>query len=669
MHPSQSNSDGTDNRGNGWPLSGGAAWRIAAGYLLFGGFWIVATDWLLPLLVADPGWWQTVKGLVFVAASAGLIYGLVRREITRRTDAEQQLRRSDEKYRALFKNNATGAFRAAPDGTLLEANAALADLLGAGSAEALTGRPLADLFAHPEAYDTWREAIRAEGAVTNLEAELTRTGEESVWALIHSVWVEVDRREAFISGTVADVTAQKEARERLEGYAYRDPLTELPNRRYLEEQAETSLAHARRHDERVALLYLDLTWFKRVNDTLGHQAGDEVLIQLGERLKRVVRDEDVLSRVGGDEFAFLLHDMAGVEEARRAAGRLREAIDRPFEVEGRTVRIRGKFGIALFPDHAETFSSLLAAADDAMYRAADAEETIQVARTKPDTEPTDLLAREETVRRAVEDERLELHLQPICRVRTGEVVGAEALCRLRDADGDLVPPADFIPVAERTGLVARIDEWMVRAAADLLPTACGELGLDWIGVNFSARSLAREDFCERVAEVVPPPGELDGRLVAEVTESVAIRDPERGAEVFRRLKDCGLRVAIDDFGTGESAIAYLKQLRADMVKVDMIFVRGIEESDEDEELLRAISNLCKTLDASVVIEGVETADQRSKLEGCNLDFAQGFYFGRPIPAETFLQRCRSEAMFEAAEELGPAVGEPTSHSPDPGDGP
>lgn len=612
----------------------GSALRVGLLYLLFGAGWILLTDNLLPRMVDVTGPWQTYKGLLFVLLSAGVIYVLVRRELHARRLAERHREAYQRRYQALFEQNVAGVFRTTVDGEILDCNQALAELLGYERPEEVVGTDAATHYADPDQREVWIEELRDDRLVRNFELHLRRRDGSDVWALMNAGLIEEEEtRGPLLAGTMVDVTEEKQLRDELEAYAYHDSLTGLPNRRYLKEEALAVLSKARRDGAVVALLYLDLNRFKRINDTLGHDAGDDLLFQVGRRLERHVREEDLAARIGGDEFAVLLNTIDDIEGARNAASRLHEKLSDPFFVAERSLHVDTSVGVAVYPDHGGTFADLLSHADQAMYQSFQGTASITVYQPTSGQRVRDQLAEEEDLRQALLNDQFELHYQPIYQIADHTVVGAEALMRWNHPELGLRRPGSFIPVAEMSGLIRELDLWAVKTALDTAERLATDGPLDWCAVNVSAQSLGHDDVLGRFQEWLEASELRPGSLVIEVTESTAMQDPRGATQVFRNLQDRGARVAIDDFGTGHSALAYLKNLPVDLVKLDMIFVRGIEAGQREDRLLRALIELGRTLEVVVVAEGVERERQYSRLAEHRCDLAQGSHLGQPVMLE------------------------------------
>jgi diguanylate cyclase (GGDEF)-like protein/PAS domain S-box-containing protein len=437
-----------------------------------------------------------------------------------------------------------------------------------------------------------------------------------------------------------DVTERRVAEERISHLAYHDSLTGLPNRALLREHLEPALARARRSGNSVALLYLDLDDFKLVNDSFGHDAGDELLCQVAERLQARRRAADVLARQGGDEFLLLLTDLGeepGASAMAAAQGML-DCLAEPFRTADESFHLNGSIGISIFPRDADDAATLLRHADTAMYEAkADGRSGVMRYEQRP-TASIDRLSLTTRLRRAIERDELVLHWQPIVVPSDDRLHAVEALIRWQDPARGLVPPAEFISVAEETGLIEQVGAWVLDAICR--QRAAWRLqGTDpRVHLNVSPRELRQSDYAEKMLAIVAGHGQgLDG-LTIEITETVAMRERARTEPVLRRLVDAGAQVAIDDFGSGYSSLTRLRSLPVQVLKLDRTFLAEVPERPEAAAVVNAVLELAAALGMLAVAEGVETEAQRSFLveRGCPL--AQGFLLGRPVPAAALTER-------------------------------
>jgi diguanylate cyclase (GGDEF)-like protein len=423
-----------------------------------------------------------------------------------------------------------------------------------------------------------------------------------------------------------------EARQALEVMALHDRLTGLANRYALEARLEQSIASARRHGKRLAVLFMDLDRFKAINDSLGHDRGDELLKAVAQRLTACVRDADTVARLGGDEFILVLNDIDEPGSVANLAQKLIEATERPVLVAEQTLGTSVSIGISLFPDDGDERGQLMKNADIAMYHAKSAGRgNYQFFNASMNEAVTERLRLEMALRQALERREFLLHFQPQLDLASGRITGVEALIRWQRGQ-ELVPPATFIPLAEESGLIVAIGEWVLLSACETLAAWRRQgLGEVQMAVNLSARQLRQPGLAGQVARLlerfVLPPGLLE----LEITESAAMEDPEATIRNLRSLKDLGVRLAIDDFGTGYSSLAYLKLFPIDRLKLDRTFVKDIETDPNDAAICAATVGLAHMLNLQLVAEGVETPAQLTYLQGLGCDALQGYLCSHPLP--------------------------------------
>ncbi|KGE03661.1 putative bifunctional diguanylate cyclase/phosphodiesterase [Pseudohaliea rubra] len=474
--------------------------------------------------------------------------------------------------------------------------------------------------------------------------------------------MKVDERDAQLTERQQEldqaVKRVSETRERLRHLAYFDTLTSLPNRRLFTEQLSLLLKLAARNKQQVALLLLDLDNFKRVNDSLGHRAGDELLREIGDRLASCVRDSDVihrnaddearmdLSRMGGDEFTVVLNQLDHAESASRVAARLAKAIARPFSLDGQEVVITCSIGIAVSPEHAEDVEGLLRAADTAMFNAK-RQGRNRYLFYREDMEGANLerLKLETELRKARDLGQLLLHYQPQVDSRSGAVVGAEALVRWHHPDFGMVPPFKWIDLAEELGIINEIGEWVLRRACSDLASLHEEgLPLPKVSVNVSALQFT-ESFVHLVDTVLKETGLPPEALELELTEGIMIGSQEGAVRIVEELKALGVRTSIDDFGTGYSSLSYLTRLVLDELKIDRSFVLGLASGERNAELVRGIIAMAKSLHLEIVVEGVESPGELAFFQREGADVIQGYLFSAPVPLEK-LRPLLQPAYFE-----------------------
>lgn len=562
-----------------------------------------------------------------------LFIGIIR-DITERKAAEEGLRQSEERYRAVIERTSEGVcLLDFETRRVLESNRALEAMLGYEPG-GLEGR-LADDFVVGDDEDMARNLgeisrrgslaaresryRRRDGSVLEVEASGTRIpyGDRSVACAI-----------------IRDITGRKRLEQELEHRAYHDELTGLPNRALFIEHLARALSDPGRPGA-LAVLFLDLDNFKFVNDSLSHEAGDRLLVELAGRLRSCLRRADSAARLGGDEFTVLIEAAADAERAVAVAERIARSLEQPFLIDGRELLATFSIGIALSESGIETPEELLRNADTAMYRAKESGRArYEIFDASMNDRALERLELETDLRRAVERDEIEVYYQPKVSVRTGEIYGVEALARWRRPGRGLVSPASFIHIAEETGLISSIGE-------RVLERACEQTRL-WqrryggtprtVCVNLSARQLRSPGLVVSVRDTLARSGLAPDSLVLEITETVAVDDIRVNAETLRALKDLGVRLAVDDFGKGYSSLAYLKRLPVDLLKIDRTFVSGSGDGAADMMLVEAIMSFARALGLTVTAEGVETAEQFAALRGMGCDLAQGYYLSRPLPA-------------------------------------
>ena len=533
-----------------------------------------------------------------------------------------------------------------PAGRVLFVNAQQAALAGKAPAEligqdttalfgaerAAFGRELdAEVFARGEALPGFEEGVAAPDG-SRLDLFTTKAPLRDA----------VGRVVAVLTTSI-DITDRKRAEERLLHLAQHDPLTALPNRSYLGERLRERCAHGRRADDGFALHFLDLDRFKAVNDALGHQAGDRLLVQAARRLRAAVREGDIVARLGGDEFAILQPDAASAADAAHLADRVISALARPFRIAGRSITISASVGVTLFPKDATTADELLRNADLAMYRAKGTGRN-RFGFFDPDMDAAAQRAMqlESELRRALSRREFELVWQPQVNLRTGRICGAEALLRWRHGVRGIVSPAEFLQLAEETGLIAPITEWALAAA-------CTQ-GLAWakrrpgglrISVNLSPSLFASRDVRDMVADALAVTGFDPSLLDIEITERVLMDKVDEMAATLHSLREMGVSFSIDDFGTGYSSLAHARSFPVQRLKVDQAFIAQLASDKGDAAIVGAIVSLAHGLGMEVVAEGVETAEQLAALRRLGCDEVQGYFVREPITAAEL------EAMLDA----------------------
>ena len=468
-----------------------------------------------------------------------------------------------------------------------------------------------------------------------------------------------DGRVVNFIGVQKDVTKQKELEKKLAHQAFHDPLTDLPNRNLFLDRVDHALKRARRRGEGVAVLFMDLDNFKVINDSLGHEVGDELLVAVAGRLESCLRPADTAARLGGDEFVVLLEDVVDAEEAARAAERIADALQRePFRIGDRELFVTTSVGIALGGrGEGERPGDLLRNADLAMYRAKDAgKDGHAVFEPGMNERALERLGMEADLRRALERGEFRVFYQPeVDLARGAEVVGFEALVRWEHPERGLVSPAEFIPLAEETGLIVPMGRWVLEEACRQAKEWRDSYPADpplKMSVNLSARQFERPDLAEGVAQALRQSG-LDPRgLVLEVTESMVVEDVDAAISTLEELKALGVKIAVDDFGTGYSSLSYLKRFPVDYLKIDRSFVSGLGRDPKDDGLVSASIELAHALGLEAIAEGVETEGQLQRLRSLGCELAQGYYFWKPMPGEAASSFLSTNAASSSSSAVG-----------------
>jgi diguanylate cyclase (GGDEF)-like protein/PAS domain S-box-containing protein len=447
-----------------------------------------------------------------------------------------------------------------------------------------------------------------------------------------------------MSGITMDIDERKHAEERVQFLAYYDPLTGLPNRALLQDRLTKALASARRQKDKVALLFFDLDRFKTINDSLGHSVGDLLLKEVAERLKKWAREQDTVARIGGDEFLIVLTSVKDFSGAAVAAERLMDTMIREFVVQGHPLSISCSLGISIFPEHGTDGDTLIKGADAAMYCAKDyGRNNFQFFTEDMNAQVVEQLTLGNSLRRALDKKELFLVYQPQVNIASGRIVGLEALLRWQHPELGLVPPHKFIRIAENSGLIMPIGEWVLR-------TACSQ-ARKWqdegllavsVAVNVSAVQFRQEDFCKVINRVLRDTSLDPQYLELELTESLLLANADVTFSVLQELKAMGLTLAIDDFGTGYSSFSYLRQFQVSKLKIDRSFIRDVAVNPNDAAITTAIISMAKSLNLKVIAEGVENEAQMSFLRAYHCDEIQGYYFSEPLEVDKVADKLRGE---------------------------
>lgn len=563
---------------------------------------------------------------------------------------QAQLAENESQFRNIMESAQVGIF-VIQDGLFRYANAFLLDLFGYVREEVIDRLGPLDLI-DAEQHAFVREQMRArQSGVPGRRYEIdARRKDGSMFpaSILGSPSTYAGRPASV--GTLLDLSVQKAAEQRIRELADFDPLTGLPNRRLLRDRVDQLLAVGERDGTPVTLVFLDLDHFKRINDSLGHSVGDEVLIALANRLSTVVRRGDTLSRLGGDEFVLAMPGIStaiAIEVARR----LIEECSAPFHVGGHDLTVTPSIGITLYPQDGKDFDSLLKHADVAMYKAKElGRNTFQFYAADMNKATLDRLLMESNLRRALDNGEFLLHYQPLVCLRSGRVLGVEALIRWAHPDLGLIMPDRFIPVAEDTGLINPIGDWVL-AEACRQAQAWQEVGVGplVVAVNVSPMQFRQAGFVAAVAGALAASG-LDASLIElELTERTVMHDAEVNLGTLSALHRMGVELSLDDFGTGYSSLAYLKRFPVGKLKIDRSFVRDLETDADDQAIASTIVSMGRSLRLKVLAEGVENAAQLQQLRNMACDMAQGYLFSRPVPADEMLALLQTQPFLKMPE--------------------
>ena len=442
----------------------------------------------------------------------------------------------------------------------------------------------------------------------------------------------------LMAGSASDITARKASEEQAHFMAHHDQLTGLGNRLLLADVLARTLAQARRSQKTVAVLFVDIDRFKNINDSLGHANGDILLTALAQRLKEGARDSDTIIRQGGDEFIIVLPDIANVHQAHSVTSKILATIARPVFADGHEMCVTASMGMTFFPDDGQTIEELLRNADTAMYRAKETGGNgVRFYTSAMNDAIVQQVRMESGLRHAIEKNQLHLYLQAKIDIASGRLAGCEALLRWCNDEDHWIPPDAFIPVAEDTGLIVPIGEWVIEQTIRLLTQWRAEgLRLPQVAINVSARQLWAPGLAQTILRMLEQAGFPPSQLEIEITESIFVRSDGESLNEIRQLADAGVHLALDDFGTGYSSLSYLKQLPFDTLKIDRSFIQEIQSAQAGgDAIVAAVIAMARALSLRVVAEGVETAQQLQRLAELQCDVAQGYLFSRPLPATEF----------------------------------
>jgi len=595
----------------------------------------------------------TLDGTAFDAEVAGrtVTYGglpaiqLVIRNITARKQAEEGLRVAS----TVFNTTTEGIMVSDVNNKIKAINPAFTKITGYEPDEVVGKSPsmMSSGRHDAEFYERMWSSLERKGYWEGEIWNRRRDGETFPEWLSITVIRDDEGKVIEYVGVFMDITKRKKDEEQILRQANYDSLTGLPSRSLFFDRLNTILAEARRDHSMVALLFIDLDHFKVVNDTMGHVVGDRLLQLAADRLSACVRESDTVARFGGDEFTVILREVIRAEDAALVAEKIIESISEPFVLDGRETFIGASVGITIYPYDADDVTTMLRNADMAMYQAKDqGRNAFHFYTPEMNTAALQRMVMEGALRRAVENEEFILHYQPVIETATGKVVAAEALVRWEDPEVGLTMPDRFIGLAEETGLIAPVGEWVLREALRQTK-AWHDMGFDdlTIAVNLSNKQIKRGLDKQKVEEILATTGFRPTKLTLEITETLVMEDTEHNTAWMEELREMGIRFSIDDFGTGYSSLSYLKRLPANSIKIDRSFIKDLFEKGGEKPLVEAIIAMAHSLNLKVTAEGVEDARHVEFLEGLDCDFLQGFYFSKPLTAEAFKTVLEEQSTF------------------------
>ena len=590
---------------------------------------------------ADGGW-RAVEALGTNLLDDPSVRGLVisARDLTDRRRAEAELREAQERFRSAFEHAPIGMALVSLDGRVFRVNRALVGILGRSEHELL--RATLDDLSYPDDVDLVRRSI---GSLLAGDVPSDQYEQRFVHHAGHPVWLsvstslvrDVNERPLYFVSQLEDITERKASGEALVHQAIHDPLTGLPNRLLFVERLGRALTRAAQRNERVSVLFLDLDRFKVVNDSLGHSAGDRLLVAVADRLAAAMGPTDTVARFGGDEFVILSQKTSSEETAELLAERLAAVVAKPLTLVEGEVFVTASIGIALSDGHGDTPETLLRNADAAMYHAKEnGRDRAELFDAPTHHRAVDHLRTGTALHRALERGELRVNYQPVLDLSTMELTGFEALIRWQHPERGLVPPGEFVPFAEETGLIVPIGMWALEEACRQTVRwhQAAQGGRVAISVNLSPRQLAEPALPNDVARVLSETGMDPDSLWLEITESTLMRDTESALGVLGALRALGVHLSVDDFGSGYSSLAYLQELPVEALKIDRAFVAGVGQRDSSA-ITTAIVGLARALGLQSVAEGIEQPGQLEALREMGCQMGQGFLFGHPRPADFY----------------------------------
>ena len=620
------------------------ALRTAVLYGLLSVFWLFITDHLLNSYFDDSAQlaqWQRINAYVFALFSAVLIFFARARlcDFLGMSPGLKRQRQDQERLRqaaVVFDCTREGVLVSDRRGVIVHVNRALVEITGYPVEEVLGQRP--NMFKSgrhgPEFYQAIFKSLEESGEWHGEIWNRRKSGEiYPQWQTVRSITDDKGQVSHYVA-VFSDISAIKNSQTELARLVHHDPLTDLPNRLLFTDRTEQTLASAQRHQTGCALLMIDLDHFKIINDSLGHNVGDLLLKAVAERLLRVFGKGFTVARLGGDEFAVLVDSCAQTSQAAGLAQQVLEVMKGPFDVDKHQLFISASVGISVFPSDALNAEQLLRNADSALFKAKSSGREGYALYTEELTAHAQYRVEVASdLRRALEQHELRVYYQPVHDLKSSRLIGVEALVRWEHPLRGLLSPGEFIPIAERTGLIAEIDAWVLEQACwQMVQWQAAGVELSFVAVNISSRLFARPELFSLVSTVLADTGMDPALLELEVTESAVMDNSQVALEQMHRLRALGLRLAIDDFGTGFSSLLRLKRLPVQKLKIDQGFVAGLPGDNDDVAIVRAVIALGQSMGLQVHAEGIEQVEQAQFLLDLNCNLGQGYWFGRPMPA-------------------------------------
>jgi diguanylate cyclase (GGDEF)-like protein/PAS domain S-box-containing protein len=586
--------------------------------------------------------WVSEKGSPVYDANGNLLAleGLIQ-SINKRKKMEQSLLDAELRYRSIFENAVEGIFQTSPDGQYLMVNPALARIYGYATPDELVNvlnNIQQQLYVVKGRREEFVSAIEQNQNVQNFESLVYKKDGSTIWISENARMVyDKQGKPLYYEGTVEDITSRKNYDSQLEYRATHDSLTGLPNRYILNDRLQQCINYADRYSKKLAVAFLDLDQFKLINDTMGHEVGDQLLLTMSQRLSSCVREIDTLVRLGGDEFVILIANIDDVNDILSSIRRILNAVAEPCLINKLDYLVTCSIGVSVYPDDGLEPTKLLKNADSAMYQAKKSgRNNFHIYTPELNMVLSERVKTEYKLRLAIENNEFLLHYQPKVDFATGLIIGAEALIRWQPPGEALIPPVKFIQIAEETGLIEKIGEWVLRTACNKAKELKEKIGYSIpIAVNVSPRQFRKSNFSNTIKQILDETQLEPSSLELEITENTLIDDAVKFIETLHSLNKIGVKLAIDDFGIGYSSLAYLKDFPVNQLKIDKAFVSNLEKDPANKAILKTIIILGQSLGKKVIAEGVETIYQYEYLKSIGCDELQGYYFSKPLPSIEF----------------------------------